>query len=83
MVQLCAHAVVPRRYFDSMTYVPSKCTGDPFDDAVAGCDAPGNYFAVLLDNHFYWQDTWAEEGGCRVDNLALRWLLWLSLSAPL
>ena len=23
-------------YFDSMVYVPSKCTGDPFDDEVAG-----------------------------------------------
>ena len=31
-------------YFDSMVYVPSKCTGDPYDDEVAGCDAPGNYF---------------------------------------
>ena len=54
-------------YFDSMTYMPSKCTGDPYDDEVAGCDAPGNYFAALLDNHFYWQTTWEEEGRMTLD----------------
>jgi hypothetical protein len=54
-------------YFDSMVYQPSKCSkqaGDGHsgggDDTIAGCDPPSNFFAAVLDNHYYWQDVWTE-----------------------
>ena len=34
---------------------------------LAGCAAPGNYYAALLDNHFFWEATWASEGRMVLD----------------
>ena len=34
-----------------LQYMPSKCSGDPFDDEVAGCDRPSHYYRALLGMH--------------------------------
>ena len=50
-------------YSDSFTYVPSECSANtPEGDTFAGCDPPSNFFTALLDNHFFWANTWQKEG---------------------
>jgi hypothetical protein len=39
-------------------YIPSWCDSD----TLAGCDGPSNYYSAMLDTHFTWEATWAEEG---------------------
>lgn len=46
-------------YFDTFAYVPDMCAGD---EALAGCAPASGYFAAMLDNHFFWRDTWEREG---------------------
>jgi hypothetical protein len=53
-----------------MTYQPSECSAtNPAhgDDTFAGCDPPRNFFSALLDNHFFWKNTWEKEGKMTVD----------------
>ena len=38
--------------------MPSWCASD----ASADCDKPANFYGALLDNHFFWEQTWVDEG---------------------
>ena len=31
-------------------------------DVLAGCDAAANYCRAVLDNYFFWKQTWLDEG---------------------
>lgn len=44
-------------YFNTFAYVPSWCASD----ALADCDAPSHFYTEVLNNHFFWQRTWANE----------------------
>ena len=46
-------------YFDSYSFNPSL---DCKTDSLAGCGDPAGYFTAVLDNHFFWQQTWEKEG---------------------
>ena len=55
-------------YTDSMVYQPSECPHTSAEgDMFAGCDPAANFYSALLDNHFFWQNTWREEGRMGVD----------------
>ena len=45
-------------YFDTFAYTGISCNGTALDD----CGYAGEFFTTLLDVHFFWQRTWADEG---------------------
>ena len=53
-------------YFDSYEYNPSLgCplgSDNPKTLAPDGCASPVDFYTAILDQHFFWQRTWAEEG---------------------
>jgi hypothetical protein len=49
-------------HFNTFQYIPSWCGEGEEADGLAGCDAPAHFYAALLDVHFYWLDTWKEQG---------------------
>eukprot|EP01043_Picozoa_sp_COSAG02_P023640 COSAG02_NODE_1268_length_13537_cov_14.243637_4_plen_357_part_00 len=45
-------------YFDTFAYDGLRCHGS----SLADCGMAGDYYSAILDQHFYWEKTWLQEG---------------------
>ena len=45
-------------YFDTFAYDGLRCHGA----SLADCGMARDYYSAILDQHFYWENTWLQEG---------------------
>ena len=60
---VAGHARPGVLYFDTFYYIPSWCE----EDALAGCVGAASFYSAMLDVHFFWERTWAQERPMTVD----------------